>query len=474
VNATDALFESLIRSVGIALLAAAAAYPLCAVLGSLRRRWLKRLAWCLVVAPLLTPALMIGYAYWSWSAALVRYPVVNECVYVLLITARLAAVAVLIVYFAPPPLVAPSGMWCARLIRRGWLTQLRFGVRGRVMYAGVAFAITFMLAFGEFEIASLLNVNTWGVWLFDLQAGAPPVSYSMRYAAAPVLCQLLVLAPVLVLICRRRQLPAPPQRKHWAGGRGLRAGGWCCAVVFGAVGSLLPAAIVLGQVLPGVGVLLNRFNLYGEVANSLVMAACASAVVFFAWLAAPPRRRGRGQPIRLAVLALLCVPGLTGSLLLSLAVLAMFQHPWLLPLRDGPLPLLVALSLLILPIAIVLRALIAGLSHNSSIHAAGHLRASSHGALRRAGRRLWWQLRGRAALGAFILLFIWAYFDLCTGVLLRPGQMTLASEPLYNQMHYGQRATLAASLVVFVAAPVLLLGVGAAMHRATRFWVTHD
>ena len=105
---------SIFRSLVIAALAIAAAYAVCGALVTLRVGWRRRAAWCLLLAPFLTPALVVGYAY----SVSVRHPLLNEAFYVLLMTARLVPVATAILYFAPPPAITPPALWCARLARR--------------------------------------------------------------------------------------------------------------------------------------------------------------------------------------------------------------------------------------------------------------------------------------------------------------------------------------------------------------------
>ena len=348
-------------------------------------------------------------------------------------------------------------------------------LRGPAGAGAVAFAVVFVVAFGEFEIASLVNIRTWGVWLFDAQAGGLALSNSLQYAIAPLLCELVVLVPALALVCHWRRLPAPPDPRRLAVRRPVRALAWSYLLVGVGVAVVLPAMEVLDGTGAGLRALWGHFTVHREIGASLAFALSASGMAFFLChgpFVAAPSQPGGGS-MKVVAMALLCVPGLLGSLLLSLVVLGVVQLPLLRPLRDGPLPLLVVLVFLLFPMAFLLLALVRGLAGNTAIHAARQVRASSARRLRSAGGRLLWDLQGRAEFYVFFVLFLWAYFDLCSGVLLRPAQMPLAPDLLYNQMHYGQSAVLSATLCVVVLVPVLLFGLGVALRAACESWAAH-
>src|SRR5207249_1733823 len=111
---------------------------------------------------------------------------------------------------------------------------------------------------------------------------------------------------------------------------------------------------------------------------------------------------------------------------------------------DSPLPLLIALTILLLPFALLLRSLLHALRAGSAIHLATLLREASRGGLRRNGGRLQWELQTRKRFWMGFLLFCWAYFDLTASSLLAPSGMTPVFVRLYNLTHYGQSAVLSA------------------------------
>ena len=159
---------------------------------------------------------------------------------------------------------------------------------------------------------------------------------------------------------------------------------------------------------------------------------------------------------------LLSLPGLAGALVLSLALLGLFQQPPLRGLYDTPVPLAIGLTLLLLPFALILRRLFRAHSAGSGLFAAELLRGSVRASVRARGARLARFLRARGRFWALFLLFSLAYFDLTASSILAPVGTAPAFVRLYNLMHYGRSALLSAMVVVAFALPLLLLAVAGA------------
>ena len=133
--------------------------------------------------------------------------------------------------------------------------------------------------------------------------------------------------------------------------------------------------------------------------------------------------------------------------ILSLAVLTAFQLPPLRAAYDTPLPLLLALTLLLLPLAVPLRWLLDAARRSPALHLA-----------RLAGARaVIWHLDTRRRWLAAFLLFCWAYFEVTAAALLAPVGLTPVFARLHNLAHYGQTAVLSAMLLAASAVPVLAL-----------------
>ena len=208
---------------------------------------------------------------------------------------------------------------------------------------------------------------------------------------------------------------------------------------------------VASQAVSGFRAVAESFVLADDVIASVAFAAGSAlwAWLLGAWLA----KRHR------AALAL-ALPGLLGALLLALFVLTAFQFPALHPAYDTPLPLLLALTLLLLPFALPLRWLLDVARGDPALHLA-RLAGSS---------ALIWRLDTRRRWLAAFLLFCWAYFDFTAGSILAPVGLTPVFVRLHNLAHYGQTAVLSAMFLAAFAAPVavLLLTAPAARWYARR------
>jgi hypothetical protein len=209
----------------------------------------------------------------------------------------------------------------------------------------------------------------------------------------------------------------------------------------------LPLVVISAQAAAGVRLLAENFVLGHEIAASMLFALGATAA------AAALARLGRQHAIAILLLG---TPGLLGALVVSLFVLSLFQT---LPLRaayDTPLPLVLALTLLLLPLALMLGAL--WMPRTPARHLARQV----------GSRRLLWELEMRPRVIVLGLLFCWAYFDFTASSVLAPVGLTPVFVRLHNLAHYGQTAVLSAMLLAACAGPVLtvlLAGLGA------RWWI---
>ena len=105
------LVQDGLRTAVVAAAALACAYLIRPTVAK-RQRW----TWALVLAPYLTPPLLVGYAYSNFSLSLVHHPTLNALWYATLLVLRLAPVAALTLMFAPHPLSEQrytAGGWLA-------------------------------------------------------------------------------------------------------------------------------------------------------------------------------------------------------------------------------------------------------------------------------------------------------------------------------------------------------------------------
>ena len=435
--------ESAARALAIAALALLLAPPLARLLAHTHGRR-RTLAWALLLAPLLTPALLVSYAYAHLAHQLMATPGATATLYLAALTLKLVPVAVLVLHFVPPSLSAEAIRCHALLANSRWEHGL-FRLRESGPAPWMAGGLVFLFAFTDFELASLWSLQTWTVALFGAQAGGLALGESLRLAALPLGIEIAVL----VLILRAPAFSTVPTRAGktpsrsarvallaYLGGAALLACGW-------------PLWGVALQAVTGFRTVTENFVLADALAASL---AYAAAGTLGAWLLARVARTPSS--------AALALPGLLGALLLSLALLAAFQFPLLHPAYDTPLPLVLALTLLLLPFALPLRWLLDATRRDPALHLA---RMSNSAALL-------WQLDTRRRWLAAFLLFCWAYFDFTAGSILAPVGLTPVFVRLHNLAHYGQTAVLSAMFLAAFAAPVavLLLTAPAARWYARR------
>ena len=424
--------ESAARALAITGFALVLAQPLARLLAHTHGRR-RTLAWALLLAPLLTPALLVSYAYSHIALRLMAVPGGSAALYAVALVLKLTPVAAVIAHFIPPALSAEAAHCHALLAGPRWRRWV-FRLRGAGRAPWMAGGIVFLLAFTDFELASLWSLKTWTVALFDAQAGGLALGASLRLAALPLAIEIAALA----LLLRRAEFPAAlsaePKAHTAAAHRALTA--YLAGTAL--LGCVVPLGLIAAPAAAGLRTIAENFVLTRELIASAAFAlgAALGAWPLAAWIA---RRRG----LALA----LCLPGLTGAMLLALFVLTAFQRPPLRAAYDTPLPLLLALTLLLLPLAVPLRWLLDTARRDPALHLA-----------RLAGaREVIWRLDTRRRWLAAFLLFCWAYFDCTASSILAPVGLTPVFARLHNLAHYGQTAVLSAMLLGAAAVPVLAL-----------------
>ncbi len=463
---------ALLRAAGIALAAVVVAGLTRDHLASASRRR-GRLLWALHLVPFLTPAALVGYAWSRFSLSLIRHAGWNQALYWALLWLKLTPVATLALYFAPSP-IAPEALHSHRLLgrlsARRLLSAVGFWLRGPGRAAAVGFALVFLLAFGEFEMASLLTIDTWPVALFDAQVGGLSLLASLRLALPALACEagLLLLALAVLLSTREPPRATPPRhrRPRWP----ARVAVWLCLAVALVAVTGVPLFVVLRGTIRGLRLMAETLALSRDVAASIGFALGGAALAYLlaGWFLRTVRRGG-GWRKPLAGAFVLCVPGLLGPLLLGLLLMAAFQVPGLRLVYGTALPLLLALGLLLLPFALLLRALLAVTRPGEAVHAASLLAVSAAPDVAQAARRTVWEMRRRGLFWVAFLLFWWAYFELAASALLAPPAMTPVLVRLYNFMHYGQTSVLSAMVCVACAVPFLVLGAWALARHAVQW-----
>jgi hypothetical protein len=396
-------------------------------------RWLRgvspaaaRSAFTATALVFFTPAMLAGY---GWLPAVARWPggsVAREIFYCAMLWVRLTPVAVLALWFANPGPGATAAH-CIRLAGGGgwrWLTR----ELGSAPW--LAAAVVFLFAFQEFDLATSWGIRSWTVVLFDAQAGGLALGESLRFALPALGVELVVITLLLLGIRVLRPRSAKQERRIPRGSLAALLPYSAAPVLF----VILPACLVLRLGFDGFAAWIENITLAREMMNSLVLAVVCALL---AWLLASLAER------RMALL--LAAPGMLGTLMLSLLIAAAAQHAGSIGRTAGPL--IVALVLQLLPLAFLLRALLAVGTDHTALHIA-----------RNAGARsAEWTLAHGPAAGAVLLLFGVAYSDFTASALLAPPQFTTVFVRIFNLMHYGQGAVLSAAVFIAVATPLLCL-----------------
>lgn len=450
----------------------------------------RTLAWMLLLAPFLMPGLVIGYGYRNYSLSLVHHPGWNEALYATIVACRVISIGAIVLHFAPPPQLSAQARHCRDLAAAGmrspllaWPSRVQFALRGALPTRLSAAAMMFLLSFQETEIASLMQANGWTEWLFTRRALGLELSATMRYAAWSGAIALLAVGPVLWWLLRSSDVgartselgdPGPEDRGQWRPFRRPTsevripslAASWlyltaACIVTVG-----IPGWFVLRGTVQGFRVVAQQSSLPAEiVAGLLVTGTAALAALFVAWRAVEGQK-----PVFRILWAALLLPGLGGALVLSLAVAALFQHSWLQRAYDTPMPMLCAMTLLLFPMASVLLACVRPRGPRPPGHAARLLGDSTDVAQRASARDLWWQLSGRRWCWCYVAVFWIAYLELTVPSILPTPGMVPATVRLYNFMHYGHIAGLAAMVCVTLAVPLALLALVFTCRRALAGW----
>lgn len=505
---------SLVRSLVVALIA----WPIC----KRQSLWLQGMdhrlrqqAWILLLIPFLCPELWTGYA-WSgfalrlagtefWNlfpsvlfpspqAIVARDAAVDELLLDLLLLFRALPVGTLAEYFAPPPPLSAAAIHCRTLaigsrmgflarppffvrtgkptlpfqsVRLGWL---RFALQGKWHTALPVMALIFLVSFQNFELASLIGRPAWTVWLFDAQVGGLALHESLRLVILPVVCQIVVLLPIAWRILTSRSPPS--LRAPFAGSisRPCRGVLWGLLFVSVAVTIAVPAILVGQGTLEGVNrIFHDAARLTALLKEILVGGTYAlAAAVASALVASKLLKRARISWLARGSALMCSLPGLFGSLILSLALIQLLQMPYVHVLYKTPPALALGLALFLLPRAMALRFLLWSSRRRAGAHLAALLGESSSVTVRNAGRELAWRLKRRAEFWGIGLLAYWAYLELTIAYLLAPVSIVSTPVMLYNQMHFGKNATLSALVLLTVLVPLLLFFL-AAISRSFLF-----
>lgn len=447
------------------------------------RRWRLLLA----VFPFFLPELLIGFNYRLTVTQLTSgtnpttAAIGTEGLYGLLMLCRCSAVGVALSMLLPRRNSADESLHLWLLLRNRmasttwWAGWLRLKIFGGWQTPLVAWSVMALVAFQEFETAALMQIDrypvSWSVWLFDAHAARLPLWDSLRIMVGPLLCELAILGPALYVL-----LKSPVSDGSGQGGdHGFNSGPSVGKSV--RFSALLTPGIVLFVLWPlihnalpiarGGMLMLDNATLRQSLVQILTSTGFAvGATVLSMGIALRICTAIQASPAAIAARMLsmsLLLPGLLGSLVLSLGLLAIFQLPGLRGLYDTWLPMLLGQTLAVLPFAVAVVLLLLRVSDAAALHSAKLLAVSEESRIRRQMAEIRWRLTtGRWLLGGLIIAHR-CFWDVTVASILRPVQVEPVITRLYNEMHYGRTealmslSLLAALTPLAIAAAAMLL-----------------
>lgn len=457
---------SLQASILRCLLIAAVGLPLAAALRSWiagSEGWSRTGRWSLALTPLFTPGLLIGYCYRDSMLALAHRPMWNEILYAALVAAQTIPFGLVILTFAPRPATSAAARHSALLASTRaigtWRQRLWLAWHGDAGTKLAAAAGMFLIAFQEAEVASLLQTATWTEWLFTKQAGG--LVNPVRYLVWIVPVELLCMAALLPWLRRIDSREASSIRRKSASWTVLVAQAWACLAVL--LVTAIPVAMIVRGAWRGAAIVLSQPSFPREIVDALLVSATsAGAALGLILLVGQSRHRQLG-------LAGLAIPGLLGPLCLGLLLGEIFQTPALRWAYDSPVPLVLGETLFLLPRGIILWGCFMSAPRFPAITARLLARSPVHNQ-RAAGLELSWVVEGRRWFWGGCILCFWSYLELMLPSLLAPPGMAPAPLLLYNALHYGRIAALAAKLCICLLVPAVLAILVLGLRRRMAGW----
>jgi hypothetical protein len=399
-----------------------------------------------LLAPFLTPPLLIGYSWAKSDPRWMGLPLWTEFFYALALYLRVTPCAIVALLVLPRSLDAPAIF----LLHRTPLPTLRrhlFFLRHTLACEGRASALTALLAFSDFELAAIWNPRQWTVALFDQHAGGLPLQRSIELALPPAgIAAIFLVAALAGTKTAWRSLPGWVATTRYP----RMAAGWAAASVAATI--VGPVIWYISQIPGAIGNLAALASLGQDLGCSLLVAGAASAVAFGAARLLADRPR---------ISLLLALPGLFGPLVLSLTLLRLLHLPGMGALRDSMVPVVLGLTLALFPVAALLAAALA----RAESSPAGMLATSA------VHPGVAWRQSHRPVFAAFGIVFLLGWYDFTVTQLLSPPGIFPLFARLHNLIHYGRTDLLSTMILAASATPVLLCAVAALLRHLWLHYV---
>jgi hypothetical protein len=329
----------------------------------------------------------------------------------------------------------------------------------------------------EFELASLLQIPAWTVYLFDSQAGGLNSMATFKLLIVPLLVQAMVLLPLIWWAMSNSWKAVPGWRSSDEAALGNAVPGVAIAALAAGLTWVIPLIVVSLSGVGGMaGVLRNEILVRSTIldlgAAMAIVLPCAVLSIVVA------RKLGRTigdhvtspswftRMLKPVLLSFVVAPGLFGSLAVSIAVISVVQQPPLTELRTTVWPLAFALVLFLVPRALLLTALLPAHGQSESGQLATLLAASTEPDLRDTAASLKWWIECRPLFLIAAVLSYWSLANLTAAALLCPPTIPLLSFDgnivplpvrLYKFIHQGRTATLSAMALFSTFVPLILI-----------------
>lgn len=385
----------------------------------------KYLLLIVILLPLVTPPLLSAYVYSSFSINFQTQPLLNEFLYLLLMTAKGLPVAFLALLIFPLK-QTPSAEFCERLLK----SNQKIKLAGNQI---AAFALSTIYIFHDYEIASLLRIRHWSVVLFNAHAGGLVLNLagSFQMAALPAFITVTFIGIFLIAFknCSNQQFKIAQKPTALS---------WLIPLFFTILTTLLPLVFLLSQSTGGFADIFSSGWMVREFTHSVLLSSVTTLCCLCIALALTRFSKG---------LAFTCsIPGLFGALILGLLFIGVFNLTVLSAFKSTVIPLISAMIVYGLPFALVT---VLMLQKQETSYTLNLLPAAS-------AKEVHWISVLRPSILITLPLFCILWFDLTLSSMLAPASVTTLFPRLYNLMHYSENEKLSASVIVTCFIPLLI------------------
>ena len=450
----------------------------------------------IVLLPALFPELLVGYTFRS---AALRTPWFAEVLCTTLLLVRIVPLGVVTLLCSPPALIDSSAIYCRWISLRHaphsvreWNLLLSCYWHGPIRRFLPALSVMALVSFQEFELTALLQTTGWTDWFIAAQRVGLDRQQMLASIIWPVGLQIPLLIGVWIFgisdrsgkVMRSADSVVVPS---------MASSRFSLIYLIVAIlyGCLIPLSVLSSNATEGMFQLIMHSTRWIGLAREI---GVASAVSLFAgvttWLIGGIGwdRLNSSRVMSFCGLWLL-IPGLQGSLLLSLAMMELFQRTSLNLIYDTTIPWILTLIIWLVPRVVLMQSWLLNFTRMEEIHLAEMMLRQSnlstvndphhsnqiflHSDPSRPvvyqARRILFRLRDQPKILAIGLLCYWAYLDLSSAFLLAPIGMPSGLVRIYNFMHFGRSTTLSAESLVFFGTPLMaILLVSAVMNWISR------